>query len=790
MKTVYTIIIFVLFYIFNASAAEIHGTVKNSETGEPLSEANIKIANSPRGTTTNEKGEYSIKNIEPGNYELLVSYMGYVTRTMSFQIEKNENVTLNVQLNPIPIPMGEISVTSTHYQMELKEVPIPINVIDDERIRKTMPRTVSDALLREPGLSLGRDGAWGTHVNIRGLSKNNLVVLVDGNRIDTATDLDASFSMVDMNDIARVEVIKGAASSLYGTGAIGGAVNIITQDGWYSDAPYLKARLSGGYSTVNQSSNGYATVFAGGERWYAKFSGMLRRAGDMQTPEGMLENSQYSDNNISARLGFRPFENHEIKVNYQNYDADNVGIPGGNQLFPSIAEVRYLKGERDLLSVEYTGRQIADIMPRMSLKYFQQDIFRDVENIPHAIANMPTTPPKRVNMQKVLPRAIHHTRGLKLQTDWVLFEKQHAILGLEAWQKELDSFRTKHMRIDVLNPDDDSVMKSIDRVLAERPLPLSTYQSIGVFAQDDIPLFNDRAKITIGGRWDKIQVENDKTLNPVYEVINGAQNDSPDGQTVLWLENTTGDHSWSGNLSFLYHITPAIDLAASAARSFRSPYISERYQYIDLGNLVKIGDPNLQPEKGYFSDIGLRIWKDKLSFAGDIFYNRINDMVAETAATYEGRNALKKTNVGQAELYGFDFRADYRFLGSYALHVSGAYVHGQDIYENQPLPLIPPLNGRFSMTGPLTPFFSFECAATLYNEQNRIADWEMKTPGYTYFDFYLTSSSFQLGQVKNRFFISVENIFDTAYRNHLSTNRGEVTVEPGRNFSLCWQLSI
>ena len=790
MKTIYTLIVFVQFFALTATAADIYGVVKNNETGEPLPDANIKIADSRRGTTTNAKGEYVIKDIETGDYELVVSYMGFATKRISFQIERDQKKSLNVMLTPTSIPMGEISVTSTHYKMELKEVPIPINVVNDERIRKTMPRTVSDALLREPGLSLGRDGVWGTHVNIRGLSKNNLVVLVDGNRIDTATDLDASFSMVDMNDIARVEVIKGAASSLYGTGAIGGAVNIITQDGWYSEDPYIKARLSGGYSTVNNSSNGYATAFAGGEHWYTKVSGMLRSADNMQTPEGTLENSQYSDNNISARLGFRPLKNHEIKLNYQNYDAQNVGIPGGNQLFPSVAEVRYPKEKRDLFSIEYIGRDVADVLPKLSLKYFQQDILRDVENIPHVVKNMPTTPPKRVNMLKVLPRASHHTQGFQLQTDWVLFKNQHAILGLDAWQKELDSFRTKHMRIDVLNPNDDSVMKSIDRVIAERPLPLSTYRSIGVFAQDEIPLFNNRAKMTIGGRWDKIQVENAKTLNPVYEVVNGARNNSPDGQTVLWPENTTGDNSWSGNLSFLYHATSTVDLTATASRSFRSPYISERYQFIDLGNLVKIGDPHLQPENGYFSNIGLRMWKDKLSFAGDIFFNRINDMVVETATTYEGRSALIKTNVGQAELYGFDFRVDYRFSGSYALHFTGAYVYGQDIYENQPLPLIPPLNGRFGVTGPLTQFFSFEIAATMYDKQDRVADWEMQTPGYTYFDFYLTSSSFQLGQVQNRFFIGVENIFDTAYRNHLSTNRGEVAVEPGRNFSLRWQLSI
>ena len=75
---------------------------------------------------------------------------------------------------------------------------------------------------------MGSDGPWATSINIRGLSENRLVILVDGHRVETATDLTASFSMIDVNDIERAEVIKGAQSSLYGTGAMGGIVNIIT----------------------------------------------------------------------------------------------------------------------------------------------------------------------------------------------------------------------------------------------------------------------------------------------------------------------------------------------------------------------------------------------------------------------------------------------------------------------------------------------------------------------------------------------------------------------------------
>ncbi|MDZ7722369.1 MAG: TonB-dependent receptor [candidate division KSB1 bacterium] len=379
---------------------------------------------------------------------------------------------------------------------------------------------------------------------------------------------------------------------------------------------------------------------------------------------------------------------------------------------------------------------------------------------------------------------------MQLQTDWSLPANQYVILGIDTWQKELDSRRKKHMRIDVLDPDNGSVVKSIDQTLAERPLPLSTYYSTGVYAQDEVPLLQDRIKLTLGGRWDWIRVENDKTLNPVYIVQNGQRIDSPPTQTVLWKENTVNNHSWSGNLGLLFHATPSTDFTFTAARSFRSPYISERYQYIDLGNLVKVGNPNLKPENGMFTDVGIRVWKDKISFSANAFYNRITDMVIEKASTYEGRNALLKSNVGKAELYGGEVRTDYRFYKQYSLHLSTSYVHGQDVYVDEPLPLIPPLNGRISLSGPVSPFLNFNIAATLYSEQERVAAWEASTPAYAYVDVYAFTRSFQIMNLRSQLFFGVENVLDTAYRNHLASNRGEISIEPGRNFMIRWELGI
>ncbi|MDZ7346063.1 MAG: TonB-dependent receptor, partial [candidate division KSB1 bacterium] len=377
----------------------------------------------------------------------------------------------------------------------------------------------------------------------------------------------------------------------------------------------------------------------------------------------------------------------------------------------------------------------------------------------------------------------HKTDGVLLQSDWVL-GNDHLIAGVDAWQKRLDSIRDRVVRIDVLNPQG-QVAKSISQITVERPIPVATYRSVGLFAQNEFPnVLNNRLKLTLGGRVDKIFVDNDAAMQPLYQVVDGVRNDAPAGQFPLWSAQKVENFSWSGNLSLLYHVSRSVDLTATAARSFRSPYLEERYQYIDQGNLVKIGDPQLKPERGLFADVGVRFYHGEASLSANAFINRIQDMVVEAPAIYEGRQALKKTNVGSAELYGFDFQMNAPLTRSLRATAGAAYVHGQDTYLDEPLPLIPPASARAGLEAALGRLATVELVATVYGDQKRIASWERGTPGSAVFDLYVSSMPIRFGGLRSRLFVSVENLLDRAYRNHLATNRGSITVEPGRNIIL------
>jgi len=583
--------------------------------------------------------------------------------------------------------------------------------------------------------------------------------MVDGNRLETASNIAAGLSLVDVTDISRIEVIKGAASSLYGTGAVGGVVNIITKGGHYSEAFHYGASLLSGYNSVNHGSTGRMAINAGNHAWYAKISGTFRDASDTKTPNGILDNSQFTDNNISANAGLKIAEKHELLLNYHRFYAEDVGIPGGKP-FPANAKATYPEEKREMYSAQYRIKNVTSSLANLSLKYFHQYIFRDVELIPNP-------------MLILRPTADHNTDGIQLETNVILGDHHHLVAGVDAWQRKLDSRRER-------------IFQNAPKIIGETPIPLSTFRSIGIFAQDELMLLPNKLDLTLGGRLDRINVTNEQAFDTTFVIINGVKS-IPAHRKLIWDENEVNDISWSANLGLLYSLFRDVDLSLTLGKSFRSPNLEERYQYILLGAATYLGNPDLNPEKGTFVDLGIRVWKPSLTFSGNIFLNSLNDLVIDRK---EDENLFVKSNVGEAQLYGFDFGVQYHFPGKLTAYGSAAYVRGRDTGFDRDLPEIPPINGRIGLKAPVMRYFNVEAAANVFADQNFVAEGEMKTPGYTFYDLYINTVSFPLFIFNSRFTFAIENITDKAYRNHLASNRGLVSVEPGRNFKIQMQLLL
>jgi hemoglobin/transferrin/lactoferrin receptor protein len=526
-----------------------------------------------------------------------------------------------------------------------------------------------------------------------------MVSLVDGNRIETASDLVAGLSMFDVNEIERVEIIKGAASSIFGTGALGGVVNILTQKGRYYDKSTIHGSATGVYQSVNNLIGTHVQVASGSKNWKVRLSGGYRSAGDYKTPDGVVPNSQFRDQNLNATIGIKPAVNHEFEMNAQHFQAFDAGIPGGAPFGP-LATATYPEERRQLVSARYAIKELLPAMDEISIRGYHQYILRDVEMIPN-------TPPTlsgntRITAEKVLPRGHHNTSGMVLETKWSTGNQGMLVGGIDIWQRKLVTTRDKYIKQEILDQFQ-QVLNTLDVIRSEKPNPDSRFGSAGLFLQHEMSLLNERMEVIAGARIDRVRVINDQGLDPFSITINGLLKDPVPGQRIVFESDTVGDWSWSANAGMLFHLSKHVDLTANIGRSFRSPSLEERFKYIDLGSKVRLGDPQLIPEKGVFGDIGLRIWGNSLQVQVNGFINHLKDMIVEipgqfiytlntgtSAGVADTLPALVNANVDRALLAGFDGSVNFQPFRNAIVYARASWVRGLNLEQANDLPLIPP----------------------------------------------------------------------------------------------------
>ncbi len=768
-------------FLAGAQSRSISGRVADSISKSSLSGAHITLYTQPNNIIiykgiSNHDGHFVIDKLPSDKLLMEVSYLGY--HFFHYEIEEGNKsiLELEISLQPAAVEVGEVVVTSTRNDKMLRDVSLPLAVLNNRNIDEQPAITLANLFQDAAGVNMAKDGTWATSVNIRGLSEQRIVALVDGNRIETSTDVAGGLAMVDLNDIERIEVIKGAASSLYGTGALGGVVNIITKEGHYHDKFFAGGDIAGTYQSVNNLHSEHISLNLADEKWYARISGTNRDAGNTMTPVGELLNSQFSDKNVSLKIGVKPKKNHEINLIYQNFNAQDVGIPGGMAFTPASV-AKYTDAHREMFSASYSVNKSTGKLNRIKFRYFHQNILKDVELKPNAVLTL-------------TPTGNHTTNGFQVQTDWTFNDKHTVNAGIDIWQRYLSTNREKHIKTPVL-----------DSLRGEVPIPNAWFTSGGVFIQDQIELFNSKLNLTIGGRFDLINTRNNQAVDPLYLIVNGTRNDSPGKQRITFEQNSINNTSWSLDAGALYHLTSKADLTLNLSRAYRAPSIEERFKYIDLGSSVRIGDPKLKPEDGYFIDLGTRFWMDRFQFSGNIFANAMSNLIVESPgifiynyssnpANFDTLNALINSNVDKALLYGFDLSTAYNVFDGMTLKASGGFVRGMNRHTNTSLSQIPPLNGRFTAKYSLHGLFSTEVSANIVADQDKISIGEKTSKGYASYDLSIFSEPIKISRISIEVFGGIQNFTNRAYMLHLATNRGIIKYEQGRNFYMKLRLSF
>ena len=199
------------------------GKVVNAETNEPVVGANIRIDHSLAGCTTNGKGEFNISNLPEGTHTLSVTHVSFLPQKYTAD-SQDENIL--IKMNESYINLGQVVITGTGTHRRMTNSPVPIQVITAKDLGNANVTNLEDALVKlTPNVTTMTNG-MGTTLSLNGMNEDYMLLLENGKRLTG----DDRYTRINIANIKRIEILSGAASALYGSDAIGGVINIITDD--------------------------------------------------------------------------------------------------------------------------------------------------------------------------------------------------------------------------------------------------------------------------------------------------------------------------------------------------------------------------------------------------------------------------------------------------------------------------------------------------------------------------------------------------------------------------------
>lgn len=237
MKKLFILFTVIPFLLFAGTTGKLVGTIKDAQTGEPLIGANILIEGTDFGAATNVKGEYVILNIQPGRYNVRISFIGYETILYTdVVIIVDQTTQLSAEINPVSIEVDEVVVTAVA-PMIRKDLTSSISVISREQIEALPVSSFTQLLSLQAGVVTS-----GNNLHIRGGRSNEIAFLVDGMYV-TDPLLGGLATQINNDAIQEMSLLSGTFNAEYGN-SMSGIVNIVTRDGSEKFSAKLEARTS------------------------------------------------------------------------------------------------------------------------------------------------------------------------------------------------------------------------------------------------------------------------------------------------------------------------------------------------------------------------------------------------------------------------------------------------------------------------------------------------------------------------------------------------------------------
>lgn len=308
--------------LFAAETAQIWGYVRDSQTGEPIGYATVKLIGNDKAVATDSAGVYRFRSLAPGTYSLEASFIEYTVDNKQVTVAHDESAQVDFTLSPDAFMLDQVVVTGNKSESRRRLSSTLVNVVPSKIFDLVSACSLADGLNFQPGVRVENDcqNCGFTQVRINGLDGHYSQILMNSRPVFSALTGVYGLEQIPANMIERVEVMRGGGSALFGSSAIGGTVNIITRDPIENSAEVSHTLTSMGISGAldNNTTVNASVVNSGGQMGLFIYGQNRYRDGYDHDNDGFTEIAQLKSQTLGARLFARPSEKSRLTVEYHN----------------------------------------------------------------------------------------------------------------------------------------------------------------------------------------------------------------------------------------------------------------------------------------------------------------------------------------------------------------------------------------------------------------------------------------------------------------------------------------
>lgn len=717
------------------SDSMVSGTITSAESGEPLPFINVMVEGTSLGTFTNDKGQFRLEKIPPGNHHLVVAAMGYKTQHHPIQMTDNSSIYLNLSIEEIQLDLDYVMITASptasgfRYQSDMG--------FYGESLQRRSEASFGEMLDGEPGLAMRSMGSAPARPVIRGMDGDRILILEHGERMGDVSASGAGHSLaMDPLSANRVEVVKGPASLMYGPNALGGVINLMTADIPEDWSMGTSGIVSAQGASVNKMGAGFLRYTHGGQGWASTARLAYRGSGNIMTPDGIMPGTHMD--NFDGALGFgidRPNTHGGISLsgNRQIY-----GLPEALDDPDEEIEVRQHRlGVQGRFNSRWNGF-FDTAQWRFHATYLNQKEI-EIEYDDEAIEEDVGLSHEKYSFSNTFTIQ-HRPMGI--------FDRGAVGLNVHGHQLEIGG--------------------------NEAYTPGEQRANLGVFTFQEIPI-NDRWRLQAGLRGD---LQYTKALpNHIFPGITQSR-------SALNLTGSVGAN---------YRPLQSLEIGGQIARAHRNPSVEELFAdgpHLCSG-VYEVGSTELKDEIGIGADLFAEWTRGKLQLeVAGFLYQYSNYIIFEPTGYTDQASSLPVYNyVGdEARFMGGEASANIQWSNRFRTLFTADYVNARRTSEKKEhLPFIPPLRYRAEVE------YSYQSgwiSAQLRHvqKQDRVSPEEDTTNAYTILG--LTKAYRMDYHGRHVIMVRMDNVFNTKYRDHLSRVEDHQFPMPGRNINIAYRFYI